>query len=635
MARTRLIGLGIALLALALPSGLAPAGAAGGGDSLALVDWGSRFHLFEQLAGGASVATFYYGNPGDVPLMGDWNCDGVATPGMYRPSNGFVYLRNSNTQGVADLSFFYGNPADIPLAGDFDGDGCDTVAVYRASEGKVYIRNTLGTGVADNAYYFGGPGYTPFAGDFDGDGIDTVGLYKESTGWVHLGNSLTSGVSEWSFVYGNPGDRILAGDWDADGRDTVAVYRSSTGILYLKLSNTSGPADQAISGLPADGAMRPLAVRGGSVVPSGFGASIPSGYVAIYPGQGIQATVNAYPEGTAFLIKAGTHVGQTVVPKSGNTFLGEPGAVLDGGGARFAFYGKASNVSIKGLTITNYNNDVQLGAVKAGGHDTGEATFGWVVEGNEIAYNTGGIRIGSTMVVRGNNIHHNRQIGIAGIGEGTLIEGNTIAYNNPSHEFNQAWEAGGTKFVKTRDLVVRNNHVHHNNGPGLWTDIDSINTLYEGNLVQDNEGPGINHEISYEAVIRYNTVERNGFGRSGWLWGAGIQVSSSRGAEIYGNTVAGNRNGIAGAQQSRGSGTYGPHEISNLYVHDNLVVLGDGGTGLVQDIGDPSYFTSRNNRFERNTYQLGSLAKPFAWQDGWQSFQQWQGFGQDQGGSAS
>ena len=36
-------------------------------------------------------------------------------------------------QGVADLSFVFGNPGDIPLAGDFDGNRCDTPRFYRRS----------------------------------------------------------------------------------------------------------------------------------------------------------------------------------------------------------------------------------------------------------------------------------------------------------------------------------------------------------------------------------------------------------------------------------------------------------------------------------------------------------------------
>jgi hypothetical protein len=185
---------------------------------------------------------FWFGNPGDVPFMGDWNCDGVDTPGLYRQSDGFVYLRNSNTSGAADVSFFYGNPGDVPLAGDWDGDGCDTVSLYRLSEGRMYIRNELGTGVADYSYFFGNPGDVPFVGDFDGDGVDTVGLHRESTGLVYFRNSHTSGVADAQFVYGDPGDVIMAGDWNGNGIDTVAVYRPSNGMLYLNDTNAPGNA---------------------------------------------------------------------------------------------------------------------------------------------------------------------------------------------------------------------------------------------------------------------------------------------------------------------------------------------------------------------------------------------------------
>ena len=89
---------------------------------------------------------FFFGNPGDEPIMGDWNCDGIDTPGMHRRSDGFVYLRNANTAGVADRSFFFGDPDDIAIAGDWNGDGCDTVSIYRPSEQRFYIVNALGPG---------------------------------------------------------------------------------------------------------------------------------------------------------------------------------------------------------------------------------------------------------------------------------------------------------------------------------------------------------------------------------------------------------------------------------------------------------------------------------------------------------
>jgi Tol biopolymer transport system component len=194
------------------------------------------------------VESFYYGNPGDVPFMGDWDCDGVDTPGLYRQSDGYVYLRNANTQGIADIRFFFGNPGDVPIAGDFNGDGCDTVSVYRPANQTFYIINQLGEndgglGAAEIDYVFGDPGDKPFVGDFNGDGIGTVGLHRESTGLVYLRNSHTQGIADESFVFGDPGDRLFAHDWNGDGSDSTAVFRPSNTTAYFRFTNTQGNAD--------------------------------------------------------------------------------------------------------------------------------------------------------------------------------------------------------------------------------------------------------------------------------------------------------------------------------------------------------------------------------------------------------
>jgi hypothetical protein len=192
--------------------------------------------------------SFYYGNPGDLPFAGDWDCDGTDTPGLYRQSDGYVYLRDSNSQGVADRTFFFGNPGDIPIAGDFNGNGCDTVSIYRPSEGRVYIINKLGDGdaglgAADISYYFGNPGDVPFTGDFDNDGIDTVGLYRQTTGFVYFRNWNSEGIADFQFYFGNPGDRFVSGDWNDNGTDSPGVFRPSGSTFYLKYTNTQGNAD--------------------------------------------------------------------------------------------------------------------------------------------------------------------------------------------------------------------------------------------------------------------------------------------------------------------------------------------------------------------------------------------------------
>jgi hypothetical protein len=216
-------------------------------DGFAAVDTGGLWTLFDKV-GDNSPEQFFFGNPGDIPFMGDWNGDGVATPGLYRQSDGFVYLRDSNTQGPADREFYFGNPGDYPVVGDWNGDGMDTVSIYRASEGRFYIMNQLGTsggglGAADFSFLFGNPGDEPFVGDFDGNGKDSIGLYRESAGFVYFRNTLTTGVAHSSFYFGDPGDHVLAGDWNGDGKDSVGVHRPAYDHLYVNLSNTPGPAD--------------------------------------------------------------------------------------------------------------------------------------------------------------------------------------------------------------------------------------------------------------------------------------------------------------------------------------------------------------------------------------------------------
>jgi len=195
-----------------------------------------------------AVSSFFYGNPGDTPMVGDWDCDGIETPVLYRQSDGYVYLRNSNTPGEAHIRFYFGDPGDIPLAGDFDGDGCDTVSLYRPSVGSVFIINELGSnggglGAAASSYVFGNPGDKPFVGDFDGDGVERVGVHGGSTGLVYYRSSHTQGIAERTFIFGDPGDRVVAGDWTGDGTDSPSLLRPATATMYFRFSNNEGAAD--------------------------------------------------------------------------------------------------------------------------------------------------------------------------------------------------------------------------------------------------------------------------------------------------------------------------------------------------------------------------------------------------------
>jgi parallel beta-helix repeat protein len=297
--------------------------------------------------------------------------------------------------------------------------------------------------------------------------------------------------------------------------------------------------------------------------------------------------------------------------------------------ATYAIMGDADEVTIQGLVVEKYAVPAQFGAIQSSVPGTDAVGTGWLIEDTEVRLNHGaGIRTGEATTLRRVRTHHNGQLGIAGPGgTGGLVEESVIASNNIAG-FNSGWEAGGAKFTETVDLVVRNNRVYNNQGPGLWTDINNYGTLYESNTVSNNSGPGIFHEISYDAVIRNNTVTGNGDGWEDWLWGSGILVAASARVQVYGNTVTNNADGIGGIQQDREDGPEGPHLLRDLHVYDNTISVSRGHTGVVEDNGDRDVFESRNNRFEANTY-VNVTGRRYMWDDRTLDASGWQEAGQD------
>lgn len=294
------------------------------------------------------------------------------------------------------------------------------------------------------------------------------------------------------------------------------------------------------------------------------------------------------------------------------------------------FRNSANDVRINGLTIEKF----------AGVSNDGAAVHGdglrWIVENCTIRWNHfAGVRVADGGIVRNNFIHHNGAFGCNGAGLNILVEGNEIAFNN-TVGYNYNWGAGGSKWVFTDGLIVRNNFSHHNKGPGLWTDINNINTLYEGNRVEDNDGVGIFHEISYQAIIRNNIISRNGAIAPfpGWVDGAGILVSSSREVEVYGNTLVDNYQGICGLEGHRGTGNHGDWILANLSVHNNFVYqtgtpsADTGRSGIIDTSGSLAF--SRNNVWNFNQYFLPpSQLLSWIWLGADRNDTEWRGFGQD------
>jgi parallel beta-helix repeat protein len=291
--------------------------------------------------------------------------------------------------------------------------------------------------------------------------------------------------------------------------------------------------------------------------------------------------------------------------------------------ARVAIAGNATAITVKNLIVEKYAIPDQFGAI--GDQYPGS---GWIVQNNEIRFNHGrGVYVASYSQLLNNYSHDNGQMGMGGSGTNILVQGNEIAHNIDYTGTDCGWECGGFKFAFTDGLVVRGNNVHDNAGPGMWTDLSNIRTLYENNTVTNNTGAGLFHEISYSATIRNNTIKNNGaFAPDDWLWNGQIQISTSQDVEAYGNIIevnsATNGNGIMLIQQNRSNDAciYGPCKVANNYIHDNhITVTGTrwhATSGAAQDytgFGD-AYAASSNNRFAGNHYHVSDVNSSAYWQ---------------------
>ncbi|NNC91772.1 MAG: murein L,D-transpeptidase [Acidimicrobiia bacterium] len=147
--------------------------------------------------GSGTLTSFSYGAADDTPISGDWDCNGIDTPGRFR-ADGFFYLRNASSEGEPDIAFHFGVRGDRPLVGDWNGDGCDTVAVYRPADSTVYAADRLGVHTTWRVHGVTG---TPIVGDFDGDRRDDVAGYQAASGLLLIDNVEVDGQAIAGLFY--------------------------------------------------------------------------------------------------------------------------------------------------------------------------------------------------------------------------------------------------------------------------------------------------------------------------------------------------------------------------------------------------------------------------------------------------
>lgn len=201
-----------------------------GRDHLALAR-GSTWFVAD---GGAQGAVASVAVPGrGVPLAGDWNGDGVATPARFE--GGRWWLAHG-LGGSAGTTLHYGRPGDLPVVGDWNGDGVDGLGVVR--QGVWFLVQKARGGAADLRFGYGKPDDLPVVGDWDADGHDEPGIVRGAV-W-HLHDRTSSGIAWRSLRFGRSDDVPVAGDWNGDGQGDLGVRRRN--VMYTRLDLSSGPA---------------------------------------------------------------------------------------------------------------------------------------------------------------------------------------------------------------------------------------------------------------------------------------------------------------------------------------------------------------------------------------------------------
>ena len=357
----------------------------------------------------------------------------------------------------------------------------------------------------------------------------------------------------------------------------------------------------------------------------------PAGAVDIWPGSSIAQAVTANAGGTSFCLRAGIfYLTGSITPKSGDTFTGEYGAVLDGSGwittdtTQAAFRSHLQDidrVTIRNLTIQN----MPQRAI----HTWHDYSDGWTVEYVEVTNCHGGaISLPNSSVLRHSYVHHNTgdsQGGlipnggyIVSLAHDVLFEDNDISYN------------GETQKVvdNTQNVTFRNNWVHHNLGSGIWYDGDNTGILIENNTVEDNGADGVIIEISGQAIVRSNTIRRSGEN--------GIFLSTSQNADIYQNRLEENFRSVNlfAYCPAVGGGSLG-WDLANNSIHDNDIYVGSQAGVMSSAISASGSCaanydnTSKNNQFRANRYYLPTVTAPVWYWEASKTFNEWQALGQD------
>lgn len=381
-------------------------------------------------------------------------------------------------------------------------------------------------------------------------------------------------------------------------------------------------------------------------------ARLPPESVTLTPGDDIQAAVDANPNGTTFHLNAGVYRIQSVIPKQGDAFVGDDGAILNGAKILTGFDRDGSLYVARNQPIdpnTQVQGECRKGYPRCGNpqdlyfdgeplravakkskvgpgkffydYDQDAVYFaddpsGHTIELSYRPFAFGGsahdVEIQNLIVENYACADQQGAIGDHAEGKGWLISDNTVIWNH------------GVGIAMPPDGGANRNFVHHNGEMGLaagsgsgtlqdndigfnvWNGTDCnwecggvkwaevTEWIVSGNHVHDNRGDGLWADInSKQMLFENNRIENNLL--------AGISIEISNSAIVSNNIFKGN------GGSTFNWGWNGQIQIQNSWgieVYGNTLVLdpqrGGNGIMIIQQDRGRSHMPARNHAHDND-----------------------------------
>ncbi len=220
------------------------------------------------------------GQPDDIPVIADYDGDGLLDLAVWRPNEGNWYIlpttghlplraskRYLTNDGLVYYAIQLGLPGDIPVPGYYDGDGAVDLSIWRPANGRWEVMPTTGRiplkfetqftspdGHPCFVRFFGKRGDAPMPADYDGDKLADFALWRPgegrwyvlpTTGSLHINGARATtgdGLALFNFQLGASGDIPFTGYFDGDDKADPGVFRPSQAKWEAILSANLTPA---------------------------------------------------------------------------------------------------------------------------------------------------------------------------------------------------------------------------------------------------------------------------------------------------------------------------------------------------------------------------------------------------------